>query len=78
MQDDGGGDGRYDPTAGAALQEPTLAAGAPSFIKNVSGIIKHNNIPQFDGGDDDDGSEDEFGPSDRPMRAVASLGRAST
>ena len=40
MQDDGGGHGRYDPTAGAAPQEPTLAADAPPFINGISGIIK--------------------------------------
>ena len=41
MQDDGGGHGRHDPAAGAAPQEPTLAAGAPSFINDgISGIIK--------------------------------------
>ena len=44
LQDDGGGHGpwhgRYDPTAGAAPQEPTLAADAPPFINGISGIIK--------------------------------------
>ena len=56
LQDDGGGHGRYDQTAGAAPQEPTLAADAPSFISGISGII--NCIPQLDGEDDDDESED--------------------
>ena len=64
MQDDGGEDGRYDPTAGAAPQEPTLAAGAASFIKGITGFIKHNIIPQFD-----DGSEDEFGRMSRTANA---------
>ena len=64
LQDDGGGHGRYDPTAGAAPQEPTLAAGTPSFIKGITGFIKHNIIPQFD-----DGSEDEFGRMSRTANA---------
>ena len=59
LQDDGGGHGRYDPTAGAAPQEPTLAADAPSFINGISGITKC--IPQFDGEGDDDESEGELG-----------------
>ena len=44
LQDDGGGHGRYDPTAGAAPQEPTLAADAPSFINGISGITTWNEL----------------------------------
>ena len=63
LQDDRGGHGRYDQTAGAAPQEPTLAADAPLFINVISGVIKH--IPQFDGEGDDHESEDELGRRSR-------------
>ena len=82
LQDDGRGHGRYDPAAGEAPQEPTLAAGAPSSIKDITGFVKHNNIPQFDGGDNDDGSEDECGRMSRTAHGGHSpppppLGRGS-
>ena len=45
LQDHGGGHGRYDPTAGAAPQEPTLAADAPSFINGIFRDICCNYTP---------------------------------
>ena len=67
-----GGHGRYDLTAGAAPQGPTLAADAPSFINDISGIIKH--IPQFDGEGDHDESEDELGRRCKALSSPMAMG----